>query len=207
MSTGQRSILLISVPSINPTDQQLEGIWLVTYFPSGANIQLLPIFPTGDQPISDFETQVVNSFSLSKKNGLFVLGPEFIAALEKYNYWWSGYMVIDEDVMAGILDLFGGIEMKGQTLSGEQVITELPHPLDDPGNAYSYQMAMLQSVCKDLSQVSSNKNFSQINSLLHHHMFTDLQTNQLKTEFQTLLASGHQPACKFPLLEKSQIVH
>lgn len=207
MSNGQRSLLLISASWMNSTDPQLEGIWMATYFPSDSSIRLLPIFPSGDQPISDFETQVVNSFGINKKNGQPVLAPDFISLLEKDNYWWSGYLVVDEIAMAGIFDLLGGLQMKGQTLSGEQVITELPDPLDQPGNAYSYQMAMLSSVCKQLAQMTPNADLSQVNSLLHRHVLTDLQPDQWRTEFQFLLASERQPACKFPLLEKSQIVH
>ncbi len=206
MSNGQRSLLLISATSINSGDPQLKGIWLATYFPSGSNIRLLPIFPSGDQPISEFETQIVQSFGFNKKNGQLVLAHDFIAVLEKDNYWWSGYLVLDQVAMADIFDLLGGIEMKGQMLSGEQVITELPDPLDEPGNAYSYQIAMLQSVCKQFTQRTSNTDLTQVSSLLHRHILTDLQPEQLRTEFQILLASERQPACKFPLLEKSQIV-
>jgi hypothetical protein len=109
--------------------------------------------------------------------------------------------------MADIFNLFGGIELKGQTLSGEQVISELPDVSEEPGNAYSFQIAMLQSACKRFTRVASNADLSQVDPFLSHHIITDLQSDQLKTELQSLLADEHQPACKFPMLEKSQIVH
>ena len=55
-----------------------------------------------------------------------------------------------------------GFELKGQTLSGEQVISELPDVTEDPVDAYSYQIAMLQSACKQFAQVASNADLSQV---------------------------------------------
>jgi hypothetical protein len=207
LSTGQRSLLLITTSSLNTADSHLESVWLATYFPNSSDIRLLSIYPMGDQPISNFETQLVNSFGLNKKNGQLVLDQDFQDLLVAENYWWSGYLVLDEVAMADIFDLLGGIELKGQTLSGEQVISELPDVIQEPGDAYSFQIAMLQSVCKQFTQVALNTDLSQAHSLLSHHIITDLQSNQLITEFQSLIASERQPACKFPMLEQSQTVH
>jgi hypothetical protein len=207
LNTGQRSILLITTSSLSTFDAHLESVWLATYLPSSSDIRLLSIYPTGDQPISDFEAQLVNSFGLNKKNGQVVLDQDFLEILVAQNYWWSGYLVLDEVAMADIFNLFGGIVMKGQTLSGEQVISELPDVSKEPSNAYSFQIAMLQSVCKQFTRVASNVDLSQVHPLLSHHIIADLQSDQLKTELQSLLADERQPVCKFPMLEKSQIVH
>jgi hypothetical protein len=207
LNTGQRSILLVTTSSLSTLDSHLESVWLATYLPSGSDIRLLSIYPTGDQPISDFEAQLVNSFGLNKKNGQLVLDEEFQEILVGENYWWSGYLVLDEVAMADIFDLLGGLQLKGQTLSGEQVISELPDVTEEPGNAYSFQIAMLQSACKQFTRVASNAVLSQVRPLLSHHIITDLQSDQLETEIQSQLAGEHQPACKFPMLEKSQIVH
>jgi hypothetical protein len=207
LSTGQRSLLIISVSSLKALDPHLESVWLATYLPTGSDLRLLSIYPTGIQPISDFEAQLIQSFGLDKKAGQLVLDQDFISALENDNYWWSGYIVLDEVAMAGIFDVLGGLEMKGQTLSGEQVISELPDALEQPGAAYSFQIAMLQSACKQFARFTSDADLSQVSLLLHRHMFTNLQSDQLKTEFQSLMASERHTACKFPMLEKSQIVH
>jgi hypothetical protein len=207
LSTGQRSILLITTSSLNTVNSNLESVWLITYLPSSSDIRLLSIFPTGHQPISDLEAQLVNSFEMNKKNGKLALDQDFLEILAAENYWWSGYLVMDEIGLAGVLDLFGGIEMRGHSLSGDQVISELPDASAQPGDAYSYQIAMLQSACKQFSRSASSIDLSQIHSLLSRHIFTDMLSDQLKTEYQSLLAGERQPTCKFPMLEKSQIVH
>jgi hypothetical protein len=207
LSSGQRSLLLISTSSLNTQNPNLESIWLATYFPSDSNIRLLPIFPSGDQTISEFESQLIHSFNLKKVNGRPAVNQDFLAALEAENYWWSGYIVLDDVAMAEVFDLLGGIAMKGQILSGEQVLSDLPSAQDDPAEAYSYQITMLQSACNHLAQISANPDLSQLNLILPRHMLTDLEPEQLKEEFQSLLASDRQPACKFPLLEQSQILH
>jgi hypothetical protein len=207
LSTGQRSILLITTSSLNAANANLESVWLITYLPSSSDLRLLSIYPSGQQPISDLEAQLVNSFDLNKKNGKLTLDQDFLEILAAENYWWSGYLVLDEVGIAGFLDLIGGIEIRGQSLSGEQVIAELPDVTAQPGAAYSFQIAMLQSACKQFSRSGSSTDQPQVNSLLSRHFITDLQSDQLKSEYQSLLAGERQPTCKFPLLEKSQIVH
>lgn len=207
MSNGQRSLLLISTSSLNSTNPNLESIWLATYFPSDTNIRLLPIFPSGDPTISEWESHLVNSFKMNKENGRLAVNQDFLAVLQAENYWWSGYFVLDEVAMAGLFDLLGGIEMNGQTLSGEQVFSELPSAMEHPDDAYYYQLAILQSACKHISQIATNPDLSQLNLLLPRHMITDLEPNQISIEVQSLLTSERQPTCKFPLFEKSQIVH
>jgi hypothetical protein len=206
LSTGQRSLLLITASSLSTFDTHLESIWLATYFPNRSDIRLLPIYPSGNEPISDFEAQLVQSFGLNKKNGQLTLDHDFVSALENQNYWWSGYIILDEVAIAGIIDRLGGIELQNQTRTGEQVMAKLPNVLEHSGEAYSYQIALLQSGCKQFAQVTLSDDLSQLSTLLARHILTDLQSNQLRTEFQTLLAGKSHPVCKFPLLEKSQIV-
>jgi hypothetical protein len=207
LSTGQRSFLLIGVSSLNTLKPNLESAWLATYLPTGSDVRLLSIYPTGNKPISDLEAQIIQSFGLDKKNGQLILNQDFQNVLVAKNYWWSGYIILDEVAMADISDLLGGIDMQGQILTGNQIITKLADVLDQPKEAYAFQIAMLQSICKQFSHLSSNADLSQVGTVLHHHIVTDLRSDQLRTEFQSFMAGEHQPTCKFPMLEKSQIVH
>jgi len=207
MKNGQRSILLISAASIKPSNPKLESIWLATYFSSDTTIRLLPIFPTGNQSISDFERQVEQSFDLNKKNDKLVLDQEFINVLENNNYWWSGYVIFDEVALTKIFNLMGGIDLNGKTLSGEQALDELSKMVDSPQEALSAQIAILQSVCHNFFEISPNLDKSQIISLFPNHIFTDLDSTQLQSEMQSLYSSEHNPTCKFPMLEISRIEH
>ncbi len=205
MNNGQRSILLISATSIGTSNPQLKSIWLVTYFTSDTTIQLLPIFPAGDNPISNFEKELNHSFDLNKKNGTFELDPEFIKLLDDNNYWWSGYFIFDDVAVTEIFNLLGGIELNGKKLSGEQVVNELPEVLDNPQDAFTSQVAILQSACHKLMEINHDPDLSQIFPLLPNHIITSLDINQLQMELETLYSSVPSLTCRFPTLEITRI--
>jgi hypothetical protein len=201
MNNGQRSILLVSTDSINTANPHLESIWLATYFTSDTTIRLLPIFPTGDEPITDFEKQLNHSFNINKKNGTLLLDQKFIKVLGDNNYWWSEYFIFDEIALTKLFNLLGGIEMNGNKLSGEQALNELPKVLDNPRDAFSSQVAILQSACHKFTEINQNPDMSQIISLLPDHILTGLDIDQLQTELGSMYSSGHNLTCRFPTLE------
>ena len=203
MNNGQRTILLISTTSINTSSPRLESIWLATYFTSDTTIRLLPIFPAGDNPISDFEKQLNHSFGLNKKNGTLLLDQDFIKLLEDNNYWWSGYFIFDKVALTQIFNLLGGIELNGKNLSGEQALSELPMVLDNPHQAFSSQLAILQSACHKF--LVTNQDISQIITLSPDHIYTSLDFDQLQTELKTMYSSEHHLSCRFPTLEITRI--
>jgi len=205
MNNGQRSILLITATSVDTLNPHLESIWLATYFTSATTIRLLPIFPTGENPISDFEKQLNHSFSLNKNDGTLVLDQDFIKLLEDKNYWWSGYFIFDEVALTQIFNLLGGVELNGKNLSGEQALNEIPMVLDNPQEAFSSQVAILQSACHKFMQTNPDLDTSEIISLLANHIFTSLDFNQLQTELKTLYSSEHYLSCRFPTLEITRI--
>jgi hypothetical protein len=207
LNNGQRSFLLIGTTALATSNPHLESIWLATYFSSDTTIRLLPIFPTGDNPISDFEKQLNLSFGLNKKTGNLVLDQDFTKLLENNNYWWSGYFIFDEVALTTIINLLGGIERNGNTLTGEQAVKELPEVLENPQDAFSSQIAILQSVCRKFSGSGPSPDMSQIISLFPNHIFTSLDSNQLHTEMETLYSSGNYLTCRFPTLEISRIEH
>jgi hypothetical protein len=205
MNNGQRSILAISATSIDTSNPQLQSIWLVTYFTSNTTIQLLPIYPSGGNLISGFEKQLDHSFDLNKKNGTFLLDQEFIQLLEENNYWWSGYLIFDEAALTEIFTRLGGIELNGKKLSGEQALNSLPEVLDNPHDAFSFQVAILQSACHKFMEKNQDTELSQIISPLPDHILTDLDFKQLQMELETLYSSGHNLNCRFPTLEITRI--
>jgi hypothetical protein len=207
MKNGQRTILLITVSSLDKTKPQLESVWLATYFPSDATIRLLPVFPSGNNPKSNFEGQLDHSFGLNRMNNQLVLRQEFVKVLENNNYWWSGYFIFDDGALTKIFNLLGGLELNGRSVSGEQAMLELPKVVDDPLKAFSSQMAILQSACHKLAGISIKPDWSQVSVLIPTHILTDLDSNQIVSELKTLNSSGHNPTCKFPTLEISQFDH
>jgi len=206
MNNGQRSILLISARSINTPNPHLESIWLATYFSTDTTIRLLPIYPAGNQPISDFEEKLAHSFNFDKIHGVPVLNQDFLLVLENHNYWWSGYILFDEVALTSILNLVGGIDLNGRTLAGEQALKEFPEVLDNPQDAYSSQIAILQTACHKFQEITPQSDLPQLISLLPKHILTDLEPSQLQAEIQSLYANERKPTCRFPTLEISQVI-
>jgi len=205
MQNGQRSILLITATSINTTNPHLESIWLATYLSSDTAIQLLPIFPDGNKLASSFELELNRSFDIQAVDDNLSLDPGFINVLKEHNYWWSGYILLDEVSLAKAFNLLGGIELNGRTLTGTQVLQSLPVSADDPQNAYSTQIAILQSVCHKILRTPAGLDVSQIISLLPNHILTDLDSSQLQTELDSLNSGEHTLTCRFPTLEVTRI--
>ncbi len=205
VSNGQHSILLVGASSVASPSPNLVSIWLATYFVNDSAINLLPIFPAGNQTSSDFEKQLARSFNFEKKNGDLALNDDFIQLLKKNNFWWDGYIVADEESLVQAFDLLGGIEINGQSLTGREIVDVFTSGIEDPRAAFIDQSAILQSACRKLSVVKSLSTATQSSSLLTQHVITDLDPSQLRGEFLSLLANNRQPSCKFPMLEISGI--
>lgn len=202
LDNGQRSFLLISASSLNTSNQQLDGIWLATYFATDPTIHLLPIFPTGKQQLSGFEAQLQSTFAMDKENGTLVPAAAFTDLLENNNYWWSGYLVFDEVALSRVLDFVGYIEVNEKILSGTLAYSQL---IGSPRDAYPLQVAILQSACRKLSGFDPGPDASQIISSLPGHIFTDLDTYQLQMELETLYSGERTPTCTFPTLDVLRI--
>jgi hypothetical protein len=200
LNNGQRNILLIGSSKISNAHPQLESIWLVTYFISEPTIRLLPIFPSGEETSSNFEGQLDRSFDLINEHGTLQLSPEFINTLESNNFRWSSYLVLDKYAARKIIDLLGGIVLNGETTSGDQAIRELPDAIENPQEAFSYQVNVMQATCRKLSDVTSQPDWSQVVSLIPDHAITDLSSDQFLIEWENLLAKEN-PSCNFPTLE------
>jgi hypothetical protein len=203
MANGQRSILLIGTSDMNATHPRLVSAWLVTYFPSDTIVRLLSIIPSSKQGVSDLESQLSQSFSIEKNKGTFTLGQEFISVLEEHNYWWSGYIIYDEQALVKTIDAMGGIFLQGKTMLGEQVLVEYHTALSHPTKAYQINMSVLQSACRRISALSGNLNLSQLVALYPDHFSTDLDLSQIQADWKGLSNSKQVPTCRFPMQEIS----
>jgi hypothetical protein len=204
LDSGQRTILMIKASSIRTAHPRLESVWLLSYLPADTTIQLLPVFPSGKKPITNFEQQLDEAFRLNKAGDRRELDDGFIHLLEKNNYWWSGYVIFDGDSLVKVLNLVGGLDMNGKTLTGAQVLNNLPDVMVDAQQAYSAQIAVLQSLCHKVIDSGLKPAFFDRPSLLHDHVITNLDTSQLQLEMEAIYSSEHNFNCRFPTLEISR---
>ncbi len=203
LDNGQRSILLIGTSALDISSPKLESIWLATYLPTDATIQLLPVFPSGKQSATDFEDQLAQSFRLNKMRGNYELDLGFIQVLETHNFWWSGYIVFDRVSLSKLFNLVGNLELNGKNYSAAQAIQDLPDVQENVQEAHSAQTAILKSVCHNLSAMGGNQDPVDLGTLLTSHIVTSFEASQLQAEFARTFSGGHHSSCRFPTLDIS----
>jgi hypothetical protein len=210
LNNGQRSLLLIGVDSIETSKPELKSLWLVTYLPSDPTINFFPILPSGTAILSDREDQILRSFALlrifdlNNKNFKLVPGQKFSQVLEENNYWWSGYFIYDQAGIMGILDLLN-LKPAEEENSMRHQILETPDAVTDSEKDFSSQLVILQSVCHVLGELTQNQEISQVATKISSHMASNLELQQIISEWETLFSNESAPNCRFPTLQVSRV--
>jgi hypothetical protein len=205
LDDGQRSILLVDASDIDSASPHLESIWLATYFPAGTSIQMLPIFPSGKNAITSLEQQLDLSFRLSNVDGKQGLDESFLSLLQNNNYWWSGYIVFENETLVKILGMMDGERLNMEATSDLQALQDLPGAMDDPQNSYSAKVGLFQSMCHKMSEIGTHPELEQLLFQVSNHILTDLDSDQLQMELKVLSSEHQYRTCRFPTLEISRI--
>lgn len=205
LNNYQQNFLLIGVNKIATQDVRLESLWLVSNITTDSTLYLLPIFPTGNESISDIQEQLYRSFKLEKKNGELTLGQDFLKILEVNNYWWSGFLVADSAALMDFINNLGDTEQKRESIFRDHNFKDFHNAINDPKKAFAIQLAIFQTACQKLSELSSDFNLEHFFTLSPTHLITDLDFNQVLKEWNALRSNGQGPSCRFPTLEISMI--
>ena len=203
LDNGQRTFLLIGVNTLDPFKAKLESLWLVTNLPPDTTLQFLPIIKTGKETNSDFEDRLFNSFKLDKKSGNVILSQDFIDLLKLNNYWWSGYFVIDHIAVTGMINSIGNSEENEKAVSGDHSYNEIPENINSLQNTNSMDLTLFQMTCQTLSKISNTPDSFNL-FLLDPVLLTDLDRNEIVTEWNAFLSNGRRLKCGFPTLEIAQ---
>jgi hypothetical protein len=201
LENGQRNFLLIGVNTLEPSEAQLESLWLVTNLPPDTTLQFLPILSAGNETDSDFKYQLYSLFKLEKKNDNLALALDFMEILKENNYWWSGYIVIDHSAMQDIINRLEKSKVNSEFFSRNQRKDEDLSIVGSPQNSFSIDLTLIQTACQILSEFSQNPDL--FNNLLldSNHVATDLDRNQLLLEWNALSSNDQSLNCRFPTLE------
>ena len=196
---GERILLLVGVDQIDNKQPQLVSLWLLTYYLNNQPIQLLPIYPGINGRADQFEDELLNAFSILPGDGAAQLNPTFLQLLKDHNYWLSGYLILDTEATAQIIDMFGGLSNDHKLRSGKEIMQALPDSEEQPQSALYQQTNLFEQACLILSQLPRQPDWSQILRLLPDHIITDLQPYQLLAEIQMLASNPTLVHCEFPI--------
>jgi hypothetical protein len=200
LNNGQHIILLIGVDSVEAPKPKLESLWLLSFLPSDSTLQLLPIFPSRNGVLTDFDKKLNRSFDITAISGNSLSG-NFRNILKENNFWWSGYIIFDH---AALMELFKDLSAKkidNQIISIDQAILALTGVIDNPEKAYSAQLAIIQTSCQKMSEVSQIIDWSPVISFINNHIVTDLDITQIFQEWEVKLSSPQNINCRFPTME------
>jgi len=200
LNNGQHSILLIGVDALDTPKPQLESVWLVSYLPSDSTLHVLPIFPSRNVVLSDFEKKLYQTFDITEISSNS-LSENFNNFLKENNFWWSGYIIFDHTALLELSNDYSKENIFKQNMSMDQAIQALTTVNDDPEKAFSAQLAIIQTACQKMSGIKQIKDWSPIISMIPDHVVTDLGINQFIKEWDVKLSPLHTLHCRFPTLE------
>ncbi len=203
----QKNILVIGVDHLDAPQPRLEAVWLALYLPNMPQLYLMPLYPSVIPDGDNLNIQVNDLYP-----GLFDLtpggapDPDFLELLDEQEIWWTNYIVLDSNALAGVVDYSGGVESvdrrqknKLEKLDGEQALASIPNTLEDPQGAIFSQVQLIQRLCQKSPQLDfSLIRIDKLLSSLHEHIHTDLTAQQVVDDIDSMQAFGGGFVCEFP---------
>jgi hypothetical protein len=173
---------------------------MILYHPDFPKISLIPLFPESTSIPVDLSLEIANEISLDEQ-GL----PEeaFFEMLTRANYWWSGYVLMDQFAMISIIDSLGGIDLGDGTHNGALTIGNLPIASVDPGAAVTAQSTLLSKICALILTHDAAIAVEDVLSLFPRHIRSDRTSLDLKSIWQTIITAEQQFSCSFPTIDSS----
>jgi hypothetical protein len=195
---GERILLVAGVDELDSAQPQLESLWLLTYYLDEQPVQMLPIYPSGANSLQPFESQLLDAFSLIRKDGVTQLSPGFLKQFAENNFWLSGYLLVDDRATAAIIDMLGGMATDHGLRTGAQIVRALPSSAEQPHAAHGQQAILLGQACLTFSRLSSPPHWDPVLELIPEHIITDIHPLRLLGEIELLAAHLSQLRCEFP---------
>ncbi len=201
LPTGQRSILVVSADDLTAPKPQLLSIWLVLFLPPEPHLTLMPIYPSASSQETSQASSLASLFRLDPQSGR--LDADFLQALRARNFWWSGYVLLDQVAQTHLLSSLS----EGSAQSGDSASTSLTassaQPAANPHLALLEQATWYQEMCWRASRTDV------VAGLLHDETFTlkiadhirsDFRKEQALTELKGLQIPSGGLFCEFPTL-------
>jgi hypothetical protein len=207
LANGQRSILLVTVDKLEARKPRLTGVWAVLYVPGNPHLTLLPIYPvlTGQ----DSGDELANRFGIQQDGSTLRLDQTFTKQIQEYIPWWSGYLLLDQEAVSGIVDYWVNSPGTNRTSidtmkqSGNKAFSDLPYAWEDPFSALYSQASLYQELCWGMAWSETGFEVSQARehiSLIKNHFSTDLDPLLILNEIKNLRGLSGSLVCEFPTL-------
>jgi hypothetical protein len=209
LGSGQRSILVVVVDALESDEPNLESAWLVLYLPENPRITLMPVFPTISRDIGSDEN-IVKRFAVDRSIGPPVLSEDFLNYMKDMEFWWSGYILMDNEALRQIsVSLVApGTQGKWKPAGEDSEVANSPTPLQLPlvweagRTSAAEQARYFQELCKRAAHYTTSGSeviHFDIPDLIPDHFNLDFYIEQLNMEIKALTKHGSSLSCEFPL--------
>ena len=166
-----QSILIIGVDDLRNIKPKLRSIWIAAYRSSEKIVYLHGL--SLDTPIPDKEDITLkNLFTFSSQSGPgieFTKGLYQILPLDP-----TLTLVIDEIAFAAIVDYLGGIEIRGNALNGEGVLTLLSLYWEQPTLLLENQATIIRALIPKALNLPESPELTDLFNLVPTHAFLSM---------------------------------
>ncbi len=174
--SGQTTILILGVDSLESSDPALKAVWYLTYQLPVTDVFLLGV-PTNLQLQPDPSRQLDQAFGWSPDAGV---DPSFLSGLKatvplSFDTW----IVIDDTGFAAAVDFVGGLQVNGTTFSGQDVLGILSLASGDAKATLTTQKRVLEGLSAQAEAVGESPDLTPLVELVPEHIYLTSPLGQL----------------------------
>lgn len=177
------SIVVFGVDDLSLEKPQLQALWFASFEPPQKQIQLLGI--SVDASISESGVTLRENFSLFEPPDF---GAGFLTALTTLApHPIHGFIVLDEEGFAALIDYIGGVTLDDQQLSGAAAVGALSLLSDQPSASLRMQRRLITSLAMNAESIGNTPELTPLTTLVPDHAYTSPSPYELASLGSQLL--------------------
>jgi hypothetical protein len=182
-SARQITIVLFGVDDISSQRPQLEALWFASFEPPDKGVHLLGI--SVDTPLGEGKQTLKDNFSLFEPPDF---GAGLLTSLAEYApHPIQGFIVLDEEGFAKLIDYIGGVTLDNQKLNGTAAVGALSLLKQEPLASLRMQARIMNSLTENAALIGSTPELTPLTSLVPDHAYTSPSPYQLASIGSQLL--------------------
>ncbi|MGD2162073.1 MAG: hypothetical protein PVH60_06310 [Anaerolineales bacterium] len=182
-SERQITIVLFGVDEITSSKPELQAIWFASFEPPDKSIHLLGI--AVDTPLDENKGTLKENFTLFEPPDF---GAGFLTSLSRYApHPIQGFVVLDEEGFADVIDYVGGVTLDSQELNGTAAVGALSLVKAQPLASLRMQARIMSSLAQNAALIGSTPELTPLTRLIPDHAYTSPSPYQLASLGSQLL--------------------
>lgn len=197
----QVNLLILNASSF--TDPVLQSAWWIAISPHSP-LTIVNLYPTSELD-NGIPQRIKQEFGLRNiSNNQYDLSFQFLKFIRGENIPWDGYIVLDNEGLAIVINYLGGIDLNGEKIDG---IGFLSHFV--PSNAIEtseleFHIDIWESICKKSFFAGSPESFELVRPDLTRHVILSSQFPITFSAYQDVIANANHTNCDVLPLQNDQ---